>query len=303
MKRWLYTGIIILGCYLVTSAGIVQNNSTFETEQLKIRYNLVSATPHAKIISFSQNETSPFGGTTDGHQTKSASKAFLLSLAVPGLGQYYNGSKIKPFIFLSIEATSWAYYFKWDGEGNDLTDDFEAFNRTNWSQQRYEDYLGWNYGGITDDDLIDASEVSHHLPDTRTQQYYEMTGKYDQFAWGWADADLDGSLWGDFNSSNPPPKITGSATAPYSDMRESYETMRNEANNSFNKARKMILVSLMNRVVSAFEAMIASNKINKKQEPKGEFSSKQKPTLKFNAKLRSVYAKRDTPYVSFKYKF
>jgi hypothetical protein len=29
--------------------------------------------------------------------------------------------------------------------------------------------------------------LSHHLPDTKTEQYYEMIGKYDQFRWGWDD--------------------------------------------------------------------------------------------------------------------
>lgn len=28
---------------------------------------------------------------------------------------------------------------------------------------------------------------SHHLPDKKTQEYYEMIGKYDQFRWGWDD--------------------------------------------------------------------------------------------------------------------
>lgn len=27
----------------------------------------------------------------------------------------------------------------------------------------------------------------HHLPDQKTQQYYEMIGKYEQFRWGWDD--------------------------------------------------------------------------------------------------------------------
>ena len=78
-------------------------------------------------------------------------------------------------------------YAKCHGDGNDITDRYEAFNRTYWHDDRYATYLFWNYG-VTDDDLINSAETTHHLPDTRTQQYYEMTGKYDQFAWGWDDA-------------------------------------------------------------------------------------------------------------------
>jgi hypothetical protein len=29
--------------------------------------------------------------------------------------------------------------------------------------------------------------LSHHLPDNKTEQYYEMIGKYEQFRWGWED--------------------------------------------------------------------------------------------------------------------
>jgi hypothetical protein len=29
--------------------------------------------------------------------------------------------------------------------------------------------------------------LPYHLPDTKTEQYYEMIGEYDQFRWGWED--------------------------------------------------------------------------------------------------------------------
>jgi hypothetical protein len=35
--------------------------------------------------------------------------------------------------------------------------------------------------------------LSHHLPDKKDQQYYEMIGKYDQFKYGWDDFPDDSS--------------------------------------------------------------------------------------------------------------
>ncbi|MBD3402716.1 hypothetical protein GF420_07460, partial [candidate division GN15 bacterium] len=157
---------------------------------------------------------------------KSPFKAFVLSLAVPGAGQWYYGSKTKALLFFAVDVAAWGLHIKWHGDGVDMEDEFEAFNRQYWSRERYEQqYLQWAYG-FTDDDLITEGEVSHHLPDTRTQQYYEMTGKYDQFSWGWADAMLNDSTLSDYSDTNPPPRITSTAVTPESALRFQYETMR-----------------------------------------------------------------------------
>jgi hypothetical protein len=38
-----------------------------------------------------------------------------------------------------------------------------------------------------DPDKDEWTYLSHHLPDKKTDQYYEMIGKYDQFRFGWDD--------------------------------------------------------------------------------------------------------------------
>jgi len=102
---------------------------------------------------------------------KSPGKAFVLSLAVPGLGQYYNGSRIKPFLFVGVEELSWILHVKYHNEGNDLTDEFQAFNDTYWSEERYRDFLRWTYGDSLESG-IEEVVINHTLPDTKTQQYY-----------------------------------------------------------------------------------------------------------------------------------
>jgi hypothetical protein len=235
---------------------------------------------------------------------KSPAKAFFLSLAVPGLGQYYYGSRIKPFIFLGVEAATWAVYLKWHKDGSNITDEFEAFNRTHWAESRYQEYLLMNYG-VTDDDSVAAQyyEISHHLPDTRTQQYYEMTGKYDQFSWGWDDAMYKGhgyTYYVDTSASGLPRLILDSI--PTSANRNWYENRRKDANDKFDQAKKMIMVSLVNHVVSAFEALYQTKKLkNQTEEKKDEFS--ENTSWKFSAKLKSYHSRRDTPYVTVTLKF
>lgn len=292
-----------LTCLLVCLSGSaaaleLEAGSVFDTEQLKIRYNLASSDSFERSSfdlsrSFAADQPP---ASESGKGYKSPAKAFFLSLAVPGLGQYYYGSKIKPALFLGVEVASWALYFNWHNEGEDITAEFEAFNRAHWSRDRYEqEYLFYVYG-VTDDEDVPpgTTEISHHLPDTRTQQYYEMTGKYDQFAWGWDDAVLNGETLGPSVQA-----ITGPATTPSSARRAFYETRRNDANNAFDRATRMIFVSMANRLISAFEAMFTTRAINKKiRRENSEFGN-----FRVSAKLKSYYTKRDTPYISLTYKF
>lgn len=291
---------------VVLVAGTVSANpsdiSVFDQEHHKIKYSYAYSSSVGFENAWDFQEELPAGDEImNAPSKKSPAKAFLLSLAVPGLGQYYYGSKVKSAAFLGIEAASWIMHTKWHGDGNDLENAFEEFNRTHWIQGRYEDYLEIVYGS-RDDDSISAMEVSHNLPDTRTQQYYEMTGKYDQFAWGWDDAILYDSI--QYNSSTGdwggdiPPAITGPSFAPTSERRIAYEIMRDNANKKFDDANKMLMVVLANHVLSAMEAFISTKSLNKKFKKAGEFSNwKIRPTMK------SYNHKRDTPYIKVTYKF
>lgn len=236
-------------------------------------------------------------GTEEAPGKKSPTKAFLLSMAVPGLGQLYYGSKWKAALFFGAEVATWAVYFNWHSTAVDMEDDFEAFNRAHWSRDDYRTYLELAYNQ-SDDNLVDAVEVTHHLPDTRTQQYYEMTGKYDQFSWGWDDAVLRDSTLDDFIVLDTIYPVKG-ANIPYSANRLAYEQMRADANNKFDDARKLIIVSLVNRLVSGFEAYFVTRS---RSTTAGRFSSVE-PRIKVRAALKSIHAMHDTPYMNVTFRF
>jgi len=286
----------------------VPKESVFENELLKIKYNSLFNSNNNSILASSDNFVIENGSVKfiSNYQYKSPAKAFLLSLVLPGLGQFYYGSKIKPFVFLGVEVTSWTYYFKWHNDGNKITDEFESFNRAHWIRDNYENkFLLW-VTGVSDDASVGAefNELTHHLPDTHTQQYYEMTGKYDQFSWGWDDAVLNGNTIDDYSASNPPPRILNDSTTPYSANRLFYEKRRKDANDKFDQAKKMVILSMTNRLISAFEAFFMTRHINKiKNREKSSLGRKSFSSMKFSAKLKSMHSKRDTPYLTFTYKF
>jgi len=221
-------------------------------------------------------------------------------MAVPGLGQYYYGSKIKPFAFLGTEVAAWAFYFKFRGDANDAEDAYEMFNHAHWSRNSYEQkYLATVYDGRTDDDLIHEHEISHHLPNEETQQYFEMAGKYDQFSWGWDDATWHGQTLDELILRDSLERITGPVFTPVSSNRQIYENMRHDSNQKFQRSRNMIILSMINRLVSSFDAYIATKRQNDRLGSGESFLS----AVKVRPSIKSMHESFDTPYVKLSYKF
>jgi hypothetical protein len=298
------------------AASIKLKGSVFEREHHRIRYETAfQALGENSGFSADTDFSSFVTGSAESSELKSPGKAFFYSLAVPGLGQYYYGSKVKPVLFLSAEVASWIFYFKWHGQGDDLTVEYEEFNRLHWDQKWYEDQLRWTYdeeirdayGLDPTDDLdtiaiddkdIDVQELAHDLPDTRSQQYYEMTGKYDQFAWGWDDAERNDSTLYDYDSSNSPGPCINDGV-PSSENRDTYEGMRDDANNRYDRATRMLFVSIANRLISAFEAyFVTKSRNNKIKRDTWDLTR-----LKVRTRLKSYHSYGDTPFVTFAYRF
>jgi hypothetical protein len=198
------------------------------------------------------------------YEYKSPKKAFFLSLLIPGLGQLYNGSHMaKTAGVVALEVGAWVSYFKFHADGEDKTRLFESFADAHWFEgdttgydpvtETYpnldpQTYRGWlldNEGSVDDTSNI----FTHTLPGTRTQQYYEMIGKYDQFRGGWDDYWAPGHDPSDFITYN----------------RLHYENMRKSANDDLDFATKMIYVSMFVHLASAVDAAISANRNNKKQ--------------------------------------
>ena len=184
---------------------------------------------------------------------KSPVKAFIYSAVLPGAGQLYTGSKTKAALFFGIEALAWTGHVVYHGKGKDNTDTYQSFANTHWLEGRYSAWLDEHWGVTDDEDAYDGEFLvfGHHLPDTRTQQYYEMIGKYNQFVYGWDDT-------GDIASSSGEPHPT-----TYSPLRIQYEGMRHDANKMYDRATASLFVMMANHLISGFEAALAARNHNK----------------------------------------
>jgi hypothetical protein len=134
------------------------------------------------------------------------------------------------------------------------------------------------------------------LPDSRDQQFYEMTGKYSQFSWAWDDATLDGLTWTDYGGHVD--TVNSASTTPVSANREKYETMRDAANQEFDKSMKYVFGIMANHLISAFEAYFVTKGHNNAIRHEQEFAR-----LRVRPSLRSYYSWQDTPYVTVAYRF
>jgi hypothetical protein len=215
-----------------------------------------------------------------GFKGKSLKRAFVYSLLIPGSGQLYAGSKIKTVVFLGLDAALWALYFNYHGKGKDKEDEYQLFADQHWSRDEYIQWLRDTYGIDSDrecyTDPVTNEEkcFSHHLPDSETDDYYEMIGKYEQFSEGWDDYE-------------PAPDES-------SLNREVYLNMRRDSNDLLNKATYSAMFSLANHILSAFDAAISVRKYNKKGE---RFSQ-------LNFKMRLVERDREMiPRLSMSFDF
>jgi hypothetical protein len=227
---------------------------------------------------------------------KSTRKAFFLSLLLPGLGEYYVGSK-RGIAFLGVEAVAWWMYFHFTGKGNDLDSEFRAFADSHW---RYSagageySYVEWLADKMTDNSvstedlprkyedlaknsaymdsitkiLIDKTVmgISHALPSTKTQQYYEMIGKYPQFVYGWEDiagyttVDSQGNRVRHYpntslaDSTGWKGNYDESIRNVNSPMRNHYEDIRYDSNQNLKMGQNGINLMIVNRIVSAIDA-------------------------------------------------
>lgn len=201
---------------------------------------------------------------------KSVLKAGILSFLVPGLGQVYNGSHIgKVALFAGAEVGALLGAKKYDDDGNNTVAEFEAIARANWNENDYWDYLLQVYNDTTDADDDRGATHGHHLPSTHTQQYFEMIGKYDQFSYGWARAEGHGAdsgqiadtafVWSPSDSYNQGNRFN-------SPMRIAYNTLRADANTSFDNRDRMVIFVILNHVVSSVDAVLAASRHNRKLE-------------------------------------
>ena len=187
---------------------------------------------------------------------KSPRLAFLMSLVVPGLGQFYAGGAAKWAAgFLAVESFTWLSHARWRGKGNDLKADFRRYADVHWNEARYREWQTYNrdQGSLFHETETlpckDTDPNASTCEKVDTQQYYEMIGKYPQFVFGWDDVSAGFST-------------DLAVMRDLSTRRHDYETQRNESNKRLKRASMVLGLAVVNRVVSAIHASVHTRRRN-----------------------------------------
>jgi hypothetical protein len=215
----------------------LDNKISFDAVQ-----NEINARPLNKMAGDYKDKKSPWLGA-------------LFSVVIPGGGEFYAGSYWKAGIFVAVEAAVITTAIVYNNKGDNQTNFFQDYANTHWSAVKYADWLVAYAAsnGITctiDDDRVrqgdysqihqcedQLSNLSHNLAQYGEQQYYEMIGKYDQFAAGWDD----------FNNNQL-------STTPISEHFHYYSGLRGKANDYYSVASTAVIGIYLNHFLSAVDA-------------------------------------------------
>jgi hypothetical protein len=161
------------------------------------------------------------GGVTD---LGRKAKAGLLSLLLPGAGQYYNGDRAKAIVFAGVEAAVWASYLTFHIQGENRAD-------------TYEEYAG-----------IYAGTSGEH-----NDRYWQAVGRHmDSDAYNESVRREARAL------SEQPAGLVAPVDAwqwRTNDNLRTYQELRADANRAYDRRDFMILFAIVNRAVAVFDAV------------------------------------------------
>ena len=219
--------------------------------------------------------------TTFDQGKKSAFLAGFLSLAVPGAGEFYTKSYWRGGGFILAEAGLWVVYAVYSSKGDQQTIIFQNFADDHWSVVRYAQWIQDNAPKLNPDvtsftgylipgtenlqpwERVDWSKLNdienriaqmsgngftHLLPHRPQQQYYELIGKYPQFAAGWDDA----------GAMTPERILKSDVSQRFLD----YAAMRGKANDYYNIATTGSVILVVNHLLSALDAAWSAAQFN-----------------------------------------
>jgi len=226
--------------------------------------------------------------------TRSIPLAFGMSALVPGLGQAYNRDWVAAGIFVAAEVALLTAWLVMKNNGNQGIEEYEQFADNGFSPIKYAEWLNGYSGydgapvplpSITDDEFrfpdmwtsaeraevnaffddIQAAErqsiylttgasFSHVLPYHGEQQYYELIGKYFQFAPGWRDYE---------GQPDDDPRVV---MPPDSDF-YFYSVIHAEANDDLRRASWAGVLVVLNHFAAGAEAAVSAKLHNNAVRP------------------------------------
>jgi hypothetical protein len=246
------------------------------------RYSRIDVLNDAVLAKqYSELDISKVKDNVDVPETKKKSILLgsILSVIVPGAGEFYAKSYVKAAIFFGVELLSWGAFAMYQIKGDNQTDKFQSYADKYWSVRQYAGWLvseGFQGAGSIDPnepnlDILrlqimecERQNFSHTMPEYGSQQFYELIGKYQNFQAGWT------------NLAHMPTREPG----PYwyetykDQVFIDYSNERQKANDYYNYAKTGIIVVVLNHILSAADAAWSVDMFNKQVKVETGFEIK-----------------------------
>lgn len=185
-------------------------------------------------------------------------RALFFSALIPGAGELYAKSYLKAAAFFLVEVGAWTFYGAYNKKGNDKEDEYEAFADENWNPRKWYNWYS-NIDSTTQGLMTHAGHMVDLLEPlltgegeaNKTQQYYEMIGKYAEFSAGWQGARDDLSYDELIQYRNNELAIA-----------DNYMNMRADSNDLFEKAKTGTTIAMLNHLLSAIDAAWTAKRHN-----------------------------------------
>lgn len=277
MRNLLMFIFLLVGSVFTAEHNLEAGSDIIQTDRLKNEVIHFNSTKYELNLQAAENYNQEM---VEVHARRSAVKAAFLSALIPGAGEVYAKSYWRAALFAGLEVALWTTNIIYENKGDDEDKLMRAFGDEHWSEHTYwsklykEAKADAELAGQVPDYTLDANNrlldfnsemantlrflerelgYTHSLPETKTQQYYEMIYKYlHQFGVGWDDVPFLEYYDNVANLGNPTPNI------------KEYRSMRNRSNDYYETASTMLNLVLLNHLLSAFDAAIAVKQFNKK---------------------------------------
>ncbi len=285
MKKLILITVLLVVIIGIAAKGAGELDSMLGAPSTKNRSGLAADSLRNDIIRFN-------------YEKKSAHRAMLYSMILPGAGQYYaERSSLQKFIFPIIEAAVIGGIIYYHKQGTKKTEAYERYakenvdlliNGINYHGPRYNRQFQFavqdTMSKIHPYDIYDSQFF--RLDNTNTQHFFEDIGKYNKYIFGWVDwyysfAEMSPNLnslhptpiwvW-DSTASNPEHRWignkplnnpSGATEAPNSALRNKYIELRQQAEDQYLISSYFTFGIALNHIVSAINAYNLTKRLNR----------------------------------------
>ena len=145
MRRLTSRALLFIAAILAASAyprlgqtaSLLDFDSETPREILLAQRAIADSVTPAPISEPTATVASPAALTPEETDHRSAGKAFLMNLAVPGAGHLYAGQK-RGFVNLGLEGMAWAAYLYYHDRGKSKEKEFETYADGHWDYARWD---------------------------------------------------------------------------------------------------------------------------------------------------------------------